>query len=207
MRGVSSKDDEHSLSEVLRALADDTTRERIFVRDLVEALGDRALAALTLVFALPNVFPTPPGTSSVLGAPLIFLTAQLAFGCKPWLPGFVRNRSVSTKDFRTLVIRVAPWLERAERLLRPRVTWLSDPPMEYVVGVVCLVLSIILALPIPLGNIPPALAICLMALGILEQDGAWILAGFVTSAFAVAIVSGVLLAMSETILFVGGHVF
>ena len=55
--------------------------------------------------------------------------------------------------------------------------------------------------------IPPALAICLMALGILEQDGVWILAGFVTSAFAVAIVSGVLLAMSETILFVGGHVF
>ena len=42
---MSSKVDEHSLSEVLRALADDAARERIFVRDLVEALGDRALAA------------------------------------------------------------------------------------------------------------------------------------------------------------------
>ena len=204
---MSSKDDEHSLSEVLRALADDTTRERIFVRDLVEALGDRALAALMLVFALPNVFPTPPGTSSVLGAPLIFLTAQLAFGCKPWLPGFVRNRSVSTKDFRALVIRVVPWLERAERLLRPRAIRLAVPPMEYVVGLICFVLSVILALPIPFGNIPPALAICLMALGILEQDGWWIVAGLITAAIGVAIVSGVLFAMFETALFVGNHVF
>ena len=60
---MSSKGDELSLSEVLRALADDAVRERIFVRDLVEALGDRALAALMLVFRLvidatrgPSVF-------------------------------------------------------------------------------------------------------------------------------------------------------
>ena len=69
------------------------------------------------------------------------------------------------------------------------------------------VLSVILALPIPFGNIPPALAICLMALGILEQDGWWIVAGLITAAIGVAIVSGVLFAMFETALFVGNHVF
>ena len=196
-----------SLSGVLRVLANDASRERISIRDLVEALGDRALAALMLVFALPNVIPTPPGTSSVLGAPLIFLTAQLALGRKPWLPDFICARSLPFHDFRVLVRRIAPWLERAEKLLRPRMTRLAEPPMEYVVGLVCFVLSVILALPIPFGNIPPALAICLMALGILERDGGWIVAGLIAAAISVAIVFGVLFAMFETALFVGHRVF
>ena len=46
-----------------------------------------------------------------------------------------------------------------------------------------------------------------MALGILEQDGWWIVAGLITAAIGVAIVSGVLFAMFETALFVGNHVF
>ena len=79
---MSCKDDELSLSEVLRALADDAARERIFVRDLVEALGDRALAALMLVFALPNVFPTSSISSmasiSSLSATLIMSSKEIS---------------------------------------------------------------------------------------------------------------------------------
>jgi hypothetical protein len=190
------------LSDILRLLAGDASRERIFIRDLVEALGDRALAALMLVFALPNVFPTPPGTSSVLGAPLVFLTAQLALGRKLWLPDFVRDRSLPFHDFQILIRRIAPWLARAEALLRPRASRLADPPMEYVIGLVCFILSVILALPIPLGNIVPALAICLLALGILEGDGWWIVAGLLTAVIAVAIVSGVFFALFETSMFI-----
>jgi hypothetical protein len=190
------------LSDILRLLADDASRERIFIRDLVEALGDRALAALMLIFALPNVFPTPPGTSSVLGAPLVLLTAQLALGRKLWLPDFIRDRSLPFHDFQILIGRIAPWLARAEALLRPRASRLADPPMEYVIGLICFILSVILALPIPLGNIVPALAICLMALGILEGDGWWIVAGLLTAVIAVAIVSGVFFALFETSMFV-----
>jgi hypothetical protein len=61
------------LSVVLRILSSDLNLERISVGDLLSALGDRALGALMFVFAIPNVLPTPPGTSAVLGAPLIFL--------------------------------------------------------------------------------------------------------------------------------------
>lgn len=195
------------LSEVLRLLAGDTDRARVSVGDLLHALGDRALGALMFIFALPNVLPTPPGTSSVLGAPLVFLTAQLALGREPWLPAFIRDRSMSCHDFRALVCRVAPWLVRAERYLRPRARVLAVPPMEYVVGLICFILAVILTLPIPLGNIPPALAICLMSLGVVERDGWWVAAGFVVTAIALAIVSGVLFAMFKTAVFFGQHVF
>jgi len=140
------------LSQLLNAIAADTSRERISITDLLIALQDRALAALLLIFALPNVIPVPPGTSALLGAPLLFLAAQLAFGMRPWLPRLIAERSMPRAHFAALITRATPWLARAERLLRPRWSALCRPPAEYLVGAVCLLLSLIVFLPIPLGN-------------------------------------------------------
>jgi hypothetical protein len=184
-----------TLLSMLQALAQDDSRERISIGDLLAALGDRALAALLFVFAVPNVLPVPPGTSTILGAPLVFLAAQLAFGLRPWLPRVIADRTMSRDDFAALVRRISPWLTRAERLLRPRAVVLVLPPMEYLVGLVCLLLAVVLVLPIPLGNMLPALAISLLALGILERDGLWILAGLAAAAVSAAVVSGVVFAL------------
>ncbi len=183
------------LSAILRQLAAEPGRERVSVRDLFVALDDRALAALLFVFAVPNVIPSPPGLSTVLGVPLLFLSTQLLLGRKAWLPEFIARRSMARADFEALMIRVLPWLQRAERLLRPRLSGLALPPMEYLLGLTCLALAVVLVLPIPLGNNPPALAIALIALGILERDGLWILAGLCITALSVTVVSGVLLAI------------
>ncbi len=191
----------HPLSALLHTLAREPGRDRISVGDLLNALGDRALGALLFFFAFPNVLPMPPGTSAVLGAPLIFLAAQLAFGQAPWLPGFVARRSISHADFATLVRRVGPWLERAEKMLRPRLSGLVLPPTEYAIGLLCLLLALVLVLPIPFGNMLPALAISMLALAILERDGVWMLAGLAVGAASVALVSGVVYAMAKTTIY------
>jgi hypothetical protein len=190
-----------TLSAVLLALAMQTERERISIGDLLAALGDRALGALLFIFAFPNVLPVPPGTSTVLGAPLIFLAAQLMLGRTPWLPAVVSKRSLLHADFVVLVRRVVPWLQRAERLLRPRLRWAALPPMEYLLGAVCLLLAVVLVLPIPLGNMLPALAISLMALAVLERDGLWALAGLVVAVVSVVVVWGVVFAVVKAGLF------
>jgi hypothetical protein len=159
------------------------------------------LGALLFLFAFPNVHPTPPGTSTVLGAPLVFLAAQLAFGRKPWLPAVIASRSMTRADFASLVRRIGPWLARIDGLLRPRLTLLTLPPMRYLVGLVCLLLSLVLVLPIPLGNVLPALAISLLALGMLESDGLWIIAGMVAAALATIVVSGVVFAIVKAAIF------
>jgi len=190
------------LSMVLFELAYSTDRERIYVRDLLQALGDRALGALMFVFAVPNVIPVPPGVSAILGTPLIFLAAQLMLGHSPWLPELITRRSLQRTDFAALTRRIIPWLSKAERLLRPRMTMLAAPPMEYVAGLICLLLAVILVLPVPLGNTLPALAISVLALGVLERDGYWILAGLALAALAATVVSGVVLAMIQAAMFV-----
>jgi hypothetical protein len=183
------------LSEILVHISAYPSRDRISVGELVSILQDRAISILLVVFAAPNLVPTPPGASLVLGAPLIFLSVQLMVGAKPWLPRLIRKRSIGRVEFATIVGRIVPWLEKAERFLKPRWKGLTYPPVERLVGAVCLLLAVILFLPIPLGNILPALAICLFGLGILERDGVWILCGGVVSVAAVVLVSGVLVAL------------
>ena len=193
---------EGSLSQRLREMAGSADAERVSIADLLLALQDRALAALLLLFALPNVLPTLPGASALLGAPLLFLAAQLCLGRPAWLPGFIGRRSISRAQFEALLARATPWLDRAEQLLRPRLSVLASAPAQNAIGAVCLLLSLIIFLPIPLGNMLPALAICLMALGLLGRDGWCVLAGLFTAVTALGLVWGVVYALIEAIVFV-----
>jgi hypothetical protein len=194
------------LSAILRAIARDGTRERISIGDLLHAMEHRAVGALMFIFAVPNAIPVPPGVSAVLGAPLIFLSFQMMLGQRPWLPRVVTDRSLSHHEFQKVVDLAAPWLARAERLMRPRLQRLARPPAEFVIGFICLVLSVILFLPIPLGNMLPAFTICVLALGVLERDGLWIIVGAILSVAAVVIVWGVVLALVWSALFVLSNV-
>lgn len=183
------------LSDILTSIAGDESRERVSIGDIFEAMGDRAFGALMLIFALPNTMPTPPGTSALTGAPLVFLSAQLMLGQTPWLPRIIADRSMARSDFASIVSRISPWLARGERMLRPRLDIFIYPPAEYLIGLLCLILSVILALPIPLGNILPAIAICLFSFGILERDGLCVLLGTAMFAVSVTVVAGVLYAL------------
>ena len=166
-----------TLSDVLTALAADWDQPRISVGQLILALGDRGLIGLLLILAFANVIPNPPGTSALLGLPMLYLSWQMMRGGMPWLPQFLAARSFDIDHFRTVVARAMPYLNRVERLLRPRIPTLSTPVAFRLLCAVCLLLSIVLVLPIPFGNLLPAAAIAIIALGALERDGVWITGG------------------------------
>lgn len=85
-------------------------------------------------------------------------------------------------------------------MLKPRLKFLVHPPAEFVIGLLCLILSIVLTLPIPLGNILPALAICFFAFAILERDGLCSVIGAMLFVVAAIVVSGVIFAMVKAVL-------
>lgn len=179
------------LSAILVAIAEAEDRDRISIGDLLEALKRRALGALIFIFAVPTALPMPPGVSAVLGAPLLFLTVQLMLGMQPWLPRLITERSLSRVDFHRVVSTVSPWLARAESIMRPRLSFLAHRPAVYLIGFASVVMAVVLFLPIPLGNMLPSIALCIMALGLLERDGVWILIGLAVAVASVVIVWGV----------------
>lgn len=195
------------LSEILLDIAADRSRDRISIGDLVAATPGRATAALLFLFAAPNAIPAPPGMSALLGLPMIYLASQMMLRRQPWLPKVVEARSVMREDFAALVNRAAPWLARAERMLRPRLSALVSPPAEVAIGLLCLILAIAVALPIPLGNMLPAFAVCLLALGVLERDGLWVIIGALTGVVALAIVSSVVIGAVKLIAFLIAQAF
>ena len=114
---------------------------------LRDALGDRGFGVLLFIFALPNLIPVNiPLLSAVLGAPLVLLAAQLTYGRhKPWFPHWLARQPVSRRNFEVVVLRALPYLERAEQLLRPRLTALLSWTGERLIGVALLVLTVVLA--------------------------------------------------------------
>lgn len=194
-------------SELLQEVAAAHQGDRVSVADLLTAMRGRAIAALLFIFAFPNILPTPPGVAAVLGLPLIYLSSQLMLARQPWLPGFIANRSMTVETFRNIVARATPVLNRAERMLRQRWWPLVSPGAERVLGFVCLMLAALLSLPIPLGNLLPATAICIIALALLERDGLWVILGLISTIAAFIWVGGMAYALFKSALFVVMNAF
>lgn len=189
-----------TFSEVLTRLASDWDQPRISVAELISALGDRGLVGLLLILALGNVIPNPPGTSAVLGLPMLYLSWQMMRGAMPWLPQFLAARSFDIEHFRAIVSRAMPYLNRVERLLRPRLPAFSRPPAMRILGSVCLLLSVVLVLPIPLGNLLPGLAVAIITLGALERDGLWIAGGVIFGIAATVFLASAVIVMAQALL-------
>jgi len=194
-------------SQLLRDFVASQTEPRISLGALRDALDDRGFGVLLFVFAFPNLLPhNIPLVSAVLGLPLVLLAAQLSYGRhKPWFPSWLAERSFPRLGFTAIVMHALPYLERAERLLKPRLTGLLSWTGERFIGVAIFTLAIALTLPIPFGNLLPALAIAIIGLALVEKDGVAVLVGLAVGAASlvvIALVVGGLVA--ATTLVIGG---
>ena len=190
-------------SQLLLTLLEGFKGERVHLADLNSRLGERGFGLLLLLFALPVTLPVSlPGLSTVLALPLVFLSLQMLQGrSAPHLPGWLARRSLRQRDLTAFASYAVPWLKRLERLLRPRWSWLTDHRVEPLLGGLCLVLAVILLLPIPLVNMLPALAVCLMALGLMEKDGVLVALGLGAALTSLVLTSAVVWTMAQSILF------
>ena len=171
--------------------------DRISLGEVMDALGDRAFGALLLILSIPNVLPVP-GLSTATGVPMILIGAQMAMGRHgPWLPRRMLAATFDRNAFLSVIRRAKPWANRLERHLRPRLPVLAGPVAERFVGVAVMVLAGVLALPIVFGNQPPAFSIALIALGLMESDGAFVSAGLVAGLLSIAFVAALLLGLGQ----------
>ena len=158
------------ISAILKALAH-RKGEKVALGDVIRQGGSRAHGLGLLLFALPETLPIPvPSISTVLAIPLILISGHLIlFGEGQGIPKKIRDRSISTSLVEKLEKYVGPVFKMLERVSHPR--WEALAERERLLGVACLILSVILLLPIPFGNLLPALCLAAIAFGMIQRDG------------------------------------
>ena len=178
-------------SEVLRDLVEEGQSERVTFREILVELRHRAVGFALLIFALPCCLPMPPGIPTVCGIAIVIIAVNLIVGRQRlWLPRAITDKSVSRADLRRMVDRWLPYLERLERVCKPRFPIVTEPFSKILIGVVIFALGFIMILPIPfLGNMPPGFAASVIAIGMTERDGLVVLIGAAVSAVAIAVAS------------------
>ncbi|QCI62839.1 exopolysaccharide biosynthesis protein [Phreatobacter stygius] len=185
-------------SEVFRGLTRLGEGETIPLGALTQALGDRAFGLLVLIFALPNIIPMIPGVSTISGVVIAIVGLQMLIGRHdPWLPAFIADRGLPRAETAKMIERAIPWVEKLESLARPRALFMTRGVMRMLIGAMFVMLGVVLALPLSwIGNFPPGVALLIMSVGFLEEDGLLVgaahILGLLATLLVVVIVGGVI---------------
>jgi hypothetical protein len=186
----SQPEQEHPLplSQQLAAIIQEHGPERLSFSQLATRLESRAWGGLLLIFAAINVLPLPPGTSVFFAIPLLIVSAQMVLGrASPWFPRSLDRRGVTKQLLHRLIDKI-DWLEvRVERIFKPRLPGLTSATAARIIGLVCFLLALLAAIPIPLFHMAPAAAIVLFGLALIYRDGALVIVACIAAMLSVLI--------------------
>jgi hypothetical protein len=161
-------DDTAPISRIVALVAAQCPGERISLGEMAEAFGDRAFGLLILLLLLPSLLPL---MASVFGLPVLILGIQMGLGLRvPRLPAFIAQRTIARSDLLRLSSASTTWLKRVEKWVRPRPGFFTSPLGDRLFGWLSAYTAIMLILPGPGTNGPPAFGNIVMALGLAEHD-------------------------------------
>lgn len=166
---------------LLRTLAEGDPDDNLSFDFLLASFRQRAFGLLLLLVTLPAFIPLPVGVGSVSGALVVLVGVQIAVSmAQPWLPGFLRRRSLRRATLQRFEQRFERVLGWAERYSRPRLDALCEHRIANVfTGVLLILIGLLLALPIPFTNYPFGFLLLLYCIALIERDGALILIAWV----------------------------
>lgn len=119
--------------------------ERISIEAVVNAAGQRSFGPMLLIPGLIALSPLSgiPGVPTMVGLMVVLITGQLFLpGSGFWLPQFVLRRSISRERFEKALKPLCKVARFIDRLLKPRLCFLTQGAGMYVIAGLCLLLSL-----------------------------------------------------------------
>jgi hypothetical protein len=178
------------ISEVLRGILSNNPGVKTFtVERIVSSIGVDNFEASLMMFSIPAVAPVPrPG--GMVALPVGAIACQMAAGSNQIrLPSFIRKKSFSRRALAVAIHAVLPLLEAAEKLVRPRWSWVNHSIWRRMIGLFVLLLVIAIAFPLFGFNSLHATSIFVISLGMAEKDGLAVMIGVLAGALSLAIVA------------------
>ncbi|MGA2843494.1 MAG: exopolysaccharide biosynthesis protein [Steroidobacteraceae bacterium] len=156
-------------SVVLQRLHDEAPTDHFTLGWLMGSLHERSFGLIMLLLAL---IAMAPGVSIVAGLLLMIPALQMIAGWPaPVFPRRIAARPLPTRHLAALVQRAIPVLRYLEKVVHPRWPTPLEATKRFVGTVVVILNATLVFNPIPLSNVVPALAIALISLAYLEEDG------------------------------------
>lgn len=180
-------------SQVLRnLLANHPDVTDFTVEQIVSAIGETSFGTSLMFFAVPEVIPIPvPGLATIVVMPTAVIAGQMAMGYQQIrLPKFIQKKTVTRKSLAAAIHAVLPFLEKAEKVAKPRWKWATSPLAKRLLGVFIFILALSIAFPMPGFNMPQAISTFVIALGLVEEDGLLIAAGVLAGLASLALLGG-----------------
>ncbi|MCI0510202.1 hypothetical protein C8E00_105104 [Chromohalobacter marismortui] len=169
----------HLLERIEQAPRRDNGRAQL--GDLLASVGQGSFGTLLLVPGVITLFPLVgdiPGVPTLMALLVLLVAGQLLIGRRTfWLPQWLLKRSVS----RAKLDKAVAWMRKParaiDRLLKPRLPWLTQRAGTYLIAIVCF----LIALAMPLMEVVPfsangaGLALMMFGLSLMANDGLWAL--------------------------------
>jgi hypothetical protein len=172
------------------------------IGEALESMGPAGIAFTVLFLAIPALTPIPGPFGMVFGTTLALVSLQISAGRRTvWLPAIVRNRQVSFATLDLIVRHAVPMIARVEKVVRAdRIEVLTGPTAQALLGLPILLLAVVIALPIPFGNVLPVLSLVILAVAMMEGDGLVTLIGLLLAS-ATIVTTAVLLNLMASMVF------
>ena len=177
---ASIENEDTSILTALDRLSESAPEEGLTLREIFDALDERAFGAILFALALPCCIPFLYGVPQVVALPMAAIAVQMVMGRnEPWLPEKFAARRIDKAGLERISRSGRKFFGWAEKIARPRLTFLVHSAAERFIGVfLCLFCGSIL-LPLPLTNTQPGFAVALVSFGLMARDGAMMIAGLV----------------------------
>ena len=174
-----------SLEQILEH---ESEAEQISLNTLLEKTEGRGLYLVMILLCLPFITPViVPGASVLFGIVIMFMSLRLACELPPGLPRFIGNRSLPPKGMKAVLRGSVKALRFLERMVKPRRSvWMTWRITRSGNALLVCFMAFLLALPLPpippFTNTLPGIAIMLLAMSMMEEDGVMIWYGYAVSA-------------------------
>lgn len=160
-----------SIAQRLHAAAEDLRCEHTNLQFLVDAHRPQVREALLVLLGTLCLCPVP-GVGTVVGAAIFAMAVMSWRGTSDVsLPSRFGDFGLSRVRAARVLRTLARIHEVAERTHQPRWRSLVDRLPDRVMAAAAALMGMLVALPIPLGNLLPGLALILAGLGLLRRDG------------------------------------
>jgi len=172
--------DTRGMIGTLETIAQNAPDSGLSLGEFSHQLGERVFGVLLFALAIPVCMPFLYGIPQLVALPMMAIALQMAAGRpEPWMPQSFRNRMLDKAGLERTARWARKWFGWVEAIARPRLTFLSGPTAERLVGGIFVVFCASILVPLPATNTTPGIAVVLASIGLITRDGLLVLAGLV----------------------------